>query len=147
MNKLIMFDFNFFPCSLCDMCFSLRLCGIAYPRYSPAISTAQWKTGWQLLSWIGRAVVNFHNNLMDPSSSSDKQVCAYFSVDLPINSLVIGSSLEVSVFYTNCKQNLSSHSIQSMESTVVPFSQPLGKCRGSLDAVNAPMLWWTKKIN
>lgn len=105
-----MFDFNCFPCSWCDMYFLLRLCGTAYPRYDPSISTAQWKTGLQLLSWNWKDGVNFHNNLMDLSSSSDKQVCAYFLVDLPINSLVICNNLEVPVFYTNWKNSLSSHS-------------------------------------
>lgn len=45
--------------------------------------------------------MNFHNNLMDLSSSSDKQVSAYFFVNLLINSLVICNRLEVPVFYAN----------------------------------------------
>lgn len=63
---------------------------------------------WQLLSWNWKDGVNFRNNLMDLSSSSDKQVSAYFLVDLPINFLVICNSLEVHVFYTKWKQSVSS---------------------------------------
>lgn len=68
------------------------------------------KLACKLLSWNWRDGGNFHNNLMDLSSSSDKQVCAYFLVDLPINSLVICNILEVPVFDTNWKNSLSSHS-------------------------------------
>lgn len=119
------------------------------PRYSPAISPAQWKTAWQLLSRNWKDSVNFHNNLMHLSSSSDRQVYAYFLVDLPINSLVICNSLEVPVFCTNWKQSCSSHSVKSMESTVVPLASP-GENAGlhwMLWSFNALMVWWTKEIN